>query len=168
MSDDTIYKIFIKRIKHWETVPEEFYKEYMRDTSRFRQANQRRGLCFCSKRLFWLCDTDCVNCKFSKASKELSLDMSVPTEYGDILLAEMIPSDDEDILDAYVLSKLIEDMYDEMEDMNIEYKHMCELVMQGKSKREAARILGMSHSTFNYRFKKLTCKLRHKLEDSYQ
>ena len=68
-------KIFDKRTRTWREIEPKAYAEYMKYCTAFRKRQLHHGLCNCNRRMWWLCDTDCLNCEFQcEGDKTVSLD----------------------------------------------------------------------------------------------
>ena len=77
-------KIFDKRTRKWREIEPKAYAEYMKYCTAFRKRQLHHGLCNCNRRMWWLCDTDCLNCEFQcEGDKTVSLDaVSFIDEHG--------------------------------------------------------------------------------------
>ena len=110
---------------------------------------------------------DCWTCRFHKAGDELSLDYTVTDEDGNEKswlddLADDVPSAQSILEDRELLDTLIR----KLDELDPDGRRICELLLQKKSEREIAAIMGISRqSTINYKKKKAFDALRELLRD---
>jgi len=159
--------IYLKDLHQWVSVSKADYDNYYRDINAYRRRQQEHGRCVCPASKRYLCVMDCWTCRFLKGGDELSLDYTVSDEDGnekswlddlqdDGLSAQSI-LEERELLDA-LMSKLNE--------LDPDYRRICELLLQKKSEREIASIMGISQqSTINYKKKKAFEALRVLLRD---
>ena len=76
-------RIYLKATRQWVEVTEEYYRDHTRHYDALRKRQQSHGQCVCPKNKFWLCDGDCLVCKFHRAGDMHSLDFTVENEDGD-------------------------------------------------------------------------------------
>ena len=155
-------KIYVKDLHQWVPVTKDFYDDYYREINTHRRKQQEHGRCVCPASKRYLCDMDCWTCRFRKAGDELSLDYTTTDDDGNEKswlddLADDTPSalsilEDREQLDT-LMSKLAE--------LDPDGRRICELLMQDKTEREIAAIMGISRqSTINYKKKKAFDTLR--------
>lgn len=160
-------KIYLKDLHQWVPVSKADYDNYYRDINAYRRRQQEHGRCVCPARKRYLCDMDCWTCRFRKAGDELSLDYKITDDDGNEKswlddLADDAPSalsiiEDRELLDA-LMTKLGE--------LDPDGRRICELLIQDKTEREIAAIMGISRqSTVNYKKKKAFETLRELLRD---
>ncbi len=159
------YQIYIKSEKRWEPVTEEFHKNYFREIDTFRHKQQRNGCCTCTRSKWWLCDMNCEECEFRRAGNLLSLEAEMATDEGSTTLADTIPDEAADIEEAIMLIDTIDALNEELNRLDPESRRICELIMDGKSERESAQILGIPRSTYKRHWSKLKADLYDKLKD---
>ena len=158
-------KIYLKSIKTWVPVTEEVYKDFYKEIDAYRKKEQRHGRCSCPRSKWWLCDMNCSDCEFQRAGDRLSLDEEMDNDNGNTSLADILPDNRADIEEALILAETYDALYAELEKLDPEGKRICQLIMDGKSERECASVLGLPRSTFKHRLDKLKAHLRSKLED---
>lgn len=71
-----IYKIYLPHEKQWVEVTETQYYAYYRDIWATRKRAQAHHQCMCPKDKHWMCDGDCLICKFHAPGDNLSLDLT--------------------------------------------------------------------------------------------
>lgn len=75
-----IYKIYLPHEKQWVEVTETQYYAYYRDIWATRKRAQAHHQCMCPKDKHWMCDGDCLICKFHAPGDNLSLDLTYSRE----------------------------------------------------------------------------------------
>ena len=156
--------IYLKDLHEWVPVSKADYDNYYRDINAYRRRQQEHGRCVCPVGKRYLCDMDCHSCRFHKAGDELSLDYAIAGEERHWIdcLPDDVPStqsilEERELLDA-LMSKLNE--------LEPDSRRICELLLEEKSEREIANIMGISQqSTINYKKKKAFEILRELLRD---
>ena len=159
--------IYLKDLHQWVPVSKTDYDNYYRDINAYRRRQQEHGRCVCPASKRYLCDMDCWTCRFRKAGDELSLDYATADDDGNEKswlddLVDDAPSslsilEERELLDA-LMSKLSE--------LDPDGRRICELLMQDKTEREIAAIMGISQqSTINYKKRKAFDTLRELLRD---
>lgn len=164
---DREFKIFIRSVNEWVVVSEEVYRAYYRDIWATRKRAQDHGCCTCPKTKNWSCDGDCYTCAFQAAGDLRSLDFTTTDEdgnekrWGDSL--------QDDSLDAQSLleeRELLEVLYEKLQELDPDGRRICELLMEGKTERDIADIMGFAHqSAVNHRKSKAFNQLRVLLHD---
>lgn len=161
------YKVYLHSTKEWIPVTEEVYRVYYRDIWATRKRAQAHGQCMCPKSKTWMCDGDCLVCEFRSAGDNLSLDYTVEDGEGN----QKSWADDlqDDTLDAQSIMEdreLLCALYQKLQELDPEGRRICELIMEGKSERDIASIMGYNNqSAVNYRKQKAFDRLRILLGD---
>ncbi len=159
------YQIYLKSTKRWIPVSEEFQNKYYRNINAFRRKQQRHKRCVCPKNKWWLCNMDCETCEFRKAGDQLSLEAEMTTDEGETSLAETIEDPTADVEEAFMLIDTMDAIHRELELLDPDSKRICKLIMEGKSERESAKILGLPWSTYRRRWEQIKADLYIKLKD---
>ena len=161
------YRIYFKDLHQWVPVSKTDFDNYYRNINTYRRRQQEHGRCVCPASKRYLCDMDCCTCRFHKGGDELSLDYTVTDEDGNEKswlddLADDAPSAQSILEDRELLDNLI-CMLDKLDP---DGRRICELLLQNKTEREIAAIIGISQqSTINYKKKKAFDALRELLRD---
>ena len=145
-------------------VTEEFYRAVQPEIERVRKQKQRNSTCFCPKKKLWTCYIDCTICQYNAGDNTISFDAPLKGTEG-LTLRDTLVSDEPSPDDAAMDKALLEALYDELDRLDPDGKRMCELVAANCTEREAAAILGVSKTTYRYRWAKLREKLAEKLKD---
>lgn len=74
-------RIYDKTTRTWYEVSEDQYREFDRWRTNLRKREQYWGCCFCPRGKWWLCDGNCVDCKFHTRNKA-PLDDQLPAAKG--------------------------------------------------------------------------------------
>ncbi|MBR4766116.1 MAG: hypothetical protein IK085_05045, partial [Clostridia bacterium] len=72
-------------------IPEEIYRSIQPEIDRVRKRMQRQGSCACPKSKLWMCDADCVLCRFRSSGNCVS--MSEPIGDEELTIEDALPSD---------------------------------------------------------------------------
>lgn len=166
-SNDNQYRIYVKSTHEWVAVPEEVYREHVRHYDSFRKKQKGRGECACPKSKFWLCDGDCLACKFHHASM-LSLDYTVENEDGDTCspldrLCDSSPSIESVVCDKAELDQL----FARLNVLMPEAIEIGKLRQQGLSDSAITDALGIKRTTFLSRLKKVKSLLADEYPDFF-
>ena len=150
------YKVYIHRLKTWVEVTEEQYYAYYRDIWATRKRAQAHGQCMCPKSKTWMCDGDCLACEFRAAGDNLSLDYTVEDGEGNQKSwADDLRDDTPDAQSIMEDRELLCALYQKLQELDPEGRRICELIMEGKSERDIASIMGYNNqSAVNYRKQK--------------
>ena len=161
------YKVYIHRLKAWVEVTEEQYYAYYRDIWATRKRAQAHGRCMCSKSNTWMCDGDCLACEFRAAGDNLSLDYTVEDGEGNQKSwADDLVDDAPNVQSIMEDRELLCALYQKLQELDPEGCRICELIMEGKSERDIASIMGYNNqSAVNYRKQKAFDRLRVLLGD---
>lgn len=161
------YKVYIHRLKTWVEVTEEQYYAYYRDIWATRKRAQAHGQCMCPKSKTWMCDGDCLACEFRAAGDNLSLDYTVEDGEGNQKSwADDLRDDSPDAQSIMEDRELLCALYQKLQELDPEGRRICELIMEGKSERDIASIMGYNNqSAVNYRKQKAFDRLRVLLGD---
>lgn len=161
-----IYKVYIHRLKTWVEVTKEQHDAYYRDIWATRKRAQYHGQCMCPKSKFWMCDGDCIACEFKAAGNTLSLDYTFENKKGkETSLLDTLESDDASATSIMEEAELLIVLYQRLQELDPDGRRICELIMQGKSEREAAEDMQMARSTFKRRWNVVKELLREQLKD---
>lgn len=119
------------------------------------KAHAKQGLCKCPKKEMWRCVCDCIDCKHYVGEASLSADCT----FGTSLL-----HDTRDLEQSVFDEILLEQLIKELDALDPESRQICDFIMQSTGDTEAAKILNIPRTTFQYRKKKVLDFLRSKLE----
>ena len=147
MSNQTqprIYKIYLPHEKQWVEVTQEQYHAYYRDIWAARKRAQKHRQCMCPKSKLWLCDGDCLICKFRAPGDSLSLDLTLENENGE----------ERSLLDM---------LFQRLGEIMPEARCIGDLRLAGLSDAEITDEIGIPRTTFLYRLK----KAKELLKDEY-
>lgn len=141
------------------TVTEEVYRAYKRPIWAEHKRNDRQKLCQVSDGKGGLkrCTEDCSKCSHTKEGNVLSLDGLEEAGYS-------VEDRAQDVAEIVAEKMLLEELFKALEELDTNGHRICELLMEGCSKREIARIMSIPQSSFEYQFKKLMSSLRKRLE----
>lgn len=154
------YKIYIPSTETWVVVTEEQYRAYYRDIWAIRKRAQTHGQCMCPKSKTWMCDGDCLVCKYHAAGDNLSLDYAVEDGEGNRKCwADDLQNDTPDVQSIVEDFELLCALHRKLEELDPESRCICELIMQGQSEREAAITMNMARSTFKRHWGKVKGEL---------
>ena len=159
-------KVYLKDLHQWVPVSKTDFDNYYRDINTYRRRQQEHGRCVCPASKRYLCDMDCCSCRFHSGGDELSLDYTVADDDGNEMswlddLADDAPSIQSILEDRELLNAL----YKQLEKLDPDGRHICELIMRGCTERAAAAELGLSRNTYTYRRDKLLALLREALRN---
>ena len=159
--------IYLKDLLQWVPVSKTDYDNYYRDINAYRRRQQEHGRCVCPASKRYLCDMDCYNCRFHKAGDELSLDYTVTDEDGnEKSWLDDLPDDAPDAQTILEERALLDALMCKLDKLDPDGQRICELLLQEKSEREIATIIGISQqSTINYKKRKALDALRELLRD---
>lgn len=160
------YKIYIHRIKTWVEVTKEQHDAYYRDIWATRKRAQSHGQCMCPKAKLWMCDGDCLACEFKAAGDILSLDHTTENKKGkQTSFMDILESDEPSAASIMEEAELLTALYQRLQELDPDGRRICELIMEGKSEREAAADMQMARSTFKRRWNTVKELLREQLKD---
>ena len=159
--------IYLKNLRQWVPVSKAEYDNYYRDINAYRRRQQEHGRCVCPASKRYLCDMDCCNCRFRKGGDELSLDYAITDEDGnDKSWLDDLPDDGPSAQSILEERELLDALMSKLDELEPDGRRICELLLQEKSEREIASIMGISQqSTINYKKKKAFEMLRVLLRD---
>lgn len=80
-------------------------------------------------------------------------------------LLDTLASDDASAASIVEEAELLTALYQRLQELDPDGRRMCELIMQGKSEREAAEDMQMARSTFKRRWNTVKELLREQLKD---
>lgn len=144
-------------------VTEEVYRSVVPEIERTRKQMQRSGRCVCPKSMLWACDGDCAICPYSACGNTVSLDVPLD-DTEDLTLGDTLISDNPSPEDIAANKALLAALYEELARLDPDGRRICELVAANCTEREAASILGISKTTYRYRWNKLKKQLAEKLQ----
>jgi RNA polymerase sigma factor (sigma-70 family) len=139
-------------------VSEEVYRAYKRPIWAEHKRNDRQKLCQVSDGKGGLkrCTENCSKCSRTKEGSTLSLDGLEEAGYG-------VEDRTQDVAEIVAEKILLEELFKALKELDPDSRRICELLMDGHSKREIARIMSIPQSSFEYQFKKLMASLRKQL-----
>ncbi|NMC34257.1 MAG: sigma-70 family RNA polymerase sigma factor [Veillonellaceae bacterium] len=142
------------------TVTEEVYRAYKRPIWAEHKRNDRQKLCQVSDGKGGLkrCTEDCSKCSRTKEGSFLSIDGLEEAGYS-------VEDRSQDVAEIVAEKMLLEELFMTLEELDPNSHRICELLMEGRSKREIARLMSIPQSSFEYQFKKLMASLRDRLEN---
>lgn len=165
-NQDKQYSIYIKATHQWVCVSKTDFDNYYRDINAYRRKQQEHGRCICPANKRYLCDMDCYTCPYRKGGDTLSLDYTVTDGEGnEKSWLDDLPDDGPCAIDIIEDHELLDALYQRLCELDQEGKHICNLIKQGCSEREAAAKLGLSRNTYVYRRDKLLAALAEYLKD---
>ena len=159
--------IYLKNLHQWVPVSKADYDNYYRDINAYRRRQQEHGRCVCPASKRYLCDMDCNNCPFHKGGDELSLDFAIINEDGnEKRWLDDLPDEGPSAQSILEERELLDALMSKLSELETDSRHICELLLQEKSEREIAAIMGISQqSTINYKKRKAFETLRDLLRD---
>lgn len=142
------------------TVTEEVYRAYKRPTWAEHKRNDREKRCQVSDGKGGLkrCLEDCSTCDRVRDGSILTLDEMTEEKH-------VLGTSEMDVSDIVAGKVLLEQLYKVLEELDPKSLRVCQLIMEGHSRREIARILEVPQSSFEYQFKKLMESLKASLEE---
>lgn len=137
------------------TVTEEVYRAYKRPTWAEHKRNDREKRCQVSDGKGGLkrCLEDCSICDRVRDGSILTLDELAEEKH-------VLGAGEMDVSDIVASKILLEQLYKVLEELDPKSLRVCQLIMEGHSRREIARILEIPQSSFEYQFKKLMESLK--------
>jgi RNA polymerase sigma factor (sigma-70 family) len=159
--------IYLKDLHQWVPVSKAEYDNYYRDINAYRRRQQEHGRCVCPANKRYLCDMDCYSCCFHKGGDELSLDYTIVCEDGnEKSWLDNLPDDGSSAQSILEERELLDALMSKLNELDPDCRRICELLLEEKSEREIAAIMGISQqSTINYKKKKAFEMLRELLHD---
>lgn len=159
--------IYLKDLRQWVSVSKSDYDNYYRDINAYRRRQQEHGRCACPASKRYLCDMDCNNCRYRRAGNEISLDYAISNEDGNgARWLDELPDDGSSAQSILEERELLEVLMRRLSELEPDSRQICELLLQDKSEREIAAIMGISQqSTINYKKRKAFEILRKLLRD---
>ena len=141
-------------------VSEEVYRAYKRPIWAEHKRNDRQKLCQVSDGKGGLkrCTEDCSKCSHTKEGSFLSIDGLEEAGYS-------VEDRSQDVAEIVAEKMLLEELLMALEELDPNSHRICELLMEGRSKREIARLMSIPQSSFEYQFKKLMASLKDRLEN---
>ena len=146
-------------------ISEEIYHAIYPEIERTRKRMQRACRCGCPRSMLWACDGDCGICPYATAGNHVSMDTPL-SEHSELTLADTL-MDDTPLPESIAEDRaLLSALYDELNALDPDGRLICEL-KANHSEREAAEILGIPFTTFQYRWNKIRKHLAEKLRPLY-
>lgn len=167
-SQPRIYKIYLPHEKQWVEVTQEQYHAYFRDIWAARKRAQKRRQCMCPKSKLWLCDGDCLICKFRAPGDSLSLDLPYENENGEERsLLDMLADQSASIDDVVTDQIMLDILFQRLGEIMPEARDIGDLRLAGLSDAEIADEIGIPRTTFLYRLKKAKELLQNEYPDLF-
>ena len=159
--------IYLKDLHQWVPVSKTDFNNYYRDINAYRRRQQEHGRCVCPASKRYLCDMDCWTCRFRKAGDELSLDYTISDEDGnEKSWLDDLPDDSPSAQSILEERDLLDSLIRKLDELDPDGRRICELLLQNKTEREIAEIMGISQqSTINYKKRKAFETLRDLMRD---
>lgn len=154
-SQTRIYKIYLPHEKKWVEVTEAQYYAYYRDIWATRKRAQEHRQCMCPKNKQWLCDGDCLVCRFHAPGDNLSLDLTYENSDGEeYSMTDKLAYQSTNIDDIVTDQIMLDMLFQRLGKIMPEARRIGELRMAGLSDAEIADKIGVPRTTFLYRLKK--------------
>ncbi len=159
--------IYLKDLHQWVSVSKADYDNYYRDINAYRRKQQEHGRCVCPANKRYLCDMDCWDCRYRRGGDELSLDYTIADENGnEKSWLDELPDEVPSVQSILEERELLDALMCRLNELEPDSRRICELLLQEKSEREIAAIMGISQqSTINYKKRKAFEMLRDLLSD---
>ena len=155
-SQPRIYKIYLPHEKQWVEVTQEQYQAYYRSIWATRKRAQKHRQCMCPKSKLWLCDGDCLICKFRAPGDSLSLDLKYENENGDERsLLDKLADQSASIEDIVTDQIMLDILFQHLGEIMPEARRIGELRLEGLTDTEIADVIGIPRTTFLSRIKKV-------------
>ena len=163
-----IYKIYLPHEKQWVEVTQEQYQAYYRDIWAARKRAQKHRQCMCPKSKLWLCDGDCLVCRFHAPGDNLSLDLTYENSDGEEYSMLDKLTDQSTSIDDVVTDQIMLDMlFMRLGEIMPEAHRIGDLRLAGLSDAEIADEIGIPRTTFLYRLKKAKELLQNEYPDLF-
>lgn len=165
--DNREYNIYIRSTQEWIPVTEEVYRAYYRDIWAIRKRAQNHGQCYCPKSKAWICDGDCGLCEYRTTGDMYSLDFTTSDEDGnERSMLDDLRDDSPDAQSIAEDKELLAALRKKLLELDPDGRRICELLMDGKTERDIASIMGFaSQSSVSHRKRKAFDQLRTLLRD---
>ncbi len=160
-------RIYIRSQHRWQEVPEEIYQEHTRFHDTYRHRMQDRGLCCCPRNKWWVCDSDCLTCKYHNADVISSLDSPIGDEDEDLVLMDTIADDCVPVSELAADRIVLEQLFKRLADLMPEAADIGKLRMQGLSDEAIAKSIGIPRTTFLSRIKSAKKQLEKEYPDFF-
>ena len=167
-SQPRIYKIYLPHEKQWVEVTQEQYHTYFRSIWAARKRAQKHRQCMCPKSKLWLCDGDCLICRFRAPGDSLSLNLTFENEDGEeySLLGKL--TDQSVSIDDVVTDQIMLDiLFQRLGEIMPEARSIGDLRLAGLSDAQIADKIGVPRTTFLYRLKKAKELLQNEFPDLF-
>ena len=167
-SQTRIYKIYLPREKQWVEVTETQYYAYYRDIWATRKRAQAHHQCMCPKNKHWLCDGDCLICKFHALGENLSLDLTYQNSDGEeFSMLDKLADPSASIEDVVTDQIMLDMLFQRLAEVMPEARRIGDLRMAGMSYAEIADKIGVPRTTFLSRLKKAKELLQREYPDLF-
>ncbi|MEN6636178.1 MAG: bacterio-opsin activator [Clostridiaceae bacterium] len=150
-----IFKIYLPHEKQWVEVTEGQYRTYSRDIWATRKRAQAHRQCMCPRSKIWICDGDCLACKFRAAGDNLSLDRTYSNDDGDeFSLLDKLAAGSAGVEDVVTDQIMLTELIRRLGEIMPEARRIGELRLEGLTDTEIADVIGIPRTTFLSRIKK--------------
>lgn len=166
-SKTNTHRIYIRSQRRWQEVPEEAYKEHTRFHDTYRHKMQRRGLCYCPRNKWWVCDADCLTCEYRNANAIASLDSPIGENDDDLILLDTIADDSVAVSELAADRIVLEQLFKRLAELMPEAENIGRLRMQGLSDEAIAKKIGIPRTTFLSRIKAAKKQLEKEYPDFF-
>ena len=167
-SQPRIYKIYLPHEKQWVEVTQEQYHAYYRDIWAARKRAQKHRQCMCPKSKLWLCDGDCLICRFHSPGDTLSLNHTCSNDDGDeFSLLDKLTDGSASIEDVVTDQIMLDILFQRLGEIMPEARCIGDLRLAGLSDAEIADEIGIPRTTFLYRLKKAKEILQNEYPDLF-
>lgn len=167
-SQPRIYKIYLPHEKQWIEVTQEQYQAYFRNIWVARKRAQKHRQCMCSKSKLWLCDGDCLVCKFRAPGDSLSLDLTFENEDGEEnSLLDKLADQSVSVDDVATDNIMLEILFQRLGEIMPEARRIGELRLTGMTDTEIADMIGIPRTTFLSRLKKVAEVIKREYPDFF-
>lgn len=166
---DNLQKIYDKQRKEWYTVPDDFFKSYDQMCNTMRKRQQYQGHCWCPRKKWWLCDTNCLDCEFHTSAIK-SLDEPIINDDSSCTATLLDVTEDKNTVVEKIVAdrNLLQYLFAKLRELDPEAEKMITIWQEhpeGISDRKMAKLLGRPQRTFAYELKRFRDKYRHLLDD---
>lgn len=158
--------IYVRSTNQQIPVTKQEFTDYYRPINAYRKRQQEHGRCICPKSQRLMCDMDCFTCPHQRVGDNLSLDYIIQDDEGnEKSWLDELQDDQPDVQSIMEEQELLDALYHCLEELAPESRRICQLIMAGKSEREAAADIGLTRSTFKRHWDKLKADLAESLKD---
>ncbi len=141
-------KIYLRQDDVFVPVSDEVYCEYYRPIWAHMKRMRYHGRCYCPKSCIWECDGDCVTCRYARKGDIDSLDEPRENADGDTYtLADAMADDSVDVESMAMDAALLDALFAKVKELEPDLQDIFGLLLEEKSEREIAKILGYKSQT---------------------